>query len=218
LSCLLSQAPGFPRLASPRRRIGEMPTATLPSQAPRRIASSACCCFATATLLATSTSLFSNSLSGFASRSLGITRPRARTLTAPLRMSTSGNVGSGDGVVIQATSGAADSSVIFLHGLGDTAAGWVSAFPFAGLPNTRYVLPTAPTTPVSLNMGYKMPSWFDLYGLDPSAPDDVPGIAKAVARLNQIIDGMHTFTPSLPAVLTPHRGTSISHVLTPSLL
>jgi predicted esterase len=82
-----------------------------------------------------------------------------------------------------------------MHGLGDTASGWTDAFPLRGLPNTRYILPTAPTSPVSLNMGYKMPSWFDLFGLDPQSPDDVAGIEVAVARVNQIIDGMYMAWP-----------------------
>jgi hypothetical protein len=75
--------------------------------------------------------------------------------------------------------------------VGDTAAGWADAFPMDGLPNTRYVLPTAESVPVSLNMGMKMPSWFDLYGLSPAAPDDAEGIEKAVARVESIIDGSY---------------------------
>jgi hypothetical protein len=77
----------------------------------------------------------------------------------------------------------------FLIPTGDTAAGWEDAFPMAGLPNTRYVLPTAETISVSLNMGLRMPSWFDLYGLAPGMDEDSEGILKAMARVHRIIDG-----------------------------
>jgi phospholipase/carboxylesterase len=59
----------------------------------------------------------------------------------------------------------------------------------AGLPNTQYVLPTAESIPVSMNMGMRMPSWFDLFGLSPAAPEDVVGIERAIQRVNTIIDG-----------------------------
>lgn len=65
-------------------------------------------------------------------------------------------VGGADGVVVKAPSGSTKSTVIFLHGLGDTARGWTDAFPLEGLPSTRYVLPTAEVMPVSLNMGFRM--------------------------------------------------------------
>ena len=35
-----------------------------------------------------------------------------------------------------------------------------------------FVFPNAPTQSVTLNMGMKMPSWFDLYGLSEDAPED----------------------------------------------
>ena len=36
------------------------------------------------------------------------------------------------------------------------------------LPNTRFVLPTAPVQPVTLNGGMAMPSWYDIAGLEAS--------------------------------------------------
>ena len=35
-----------------------------------------------------------------------------------------------------------------------------------------YVFPNAPAAPVTLNMGMKMPSWFDLYGLTEDSKED----------------------------------------------
>jgi predicted esterase len=102
--------------------------------------------------------------------------------------SSTGSVGGGDGIVVPAPSGSATSSVVFLHGLGDTADGWTSAFPLPGLENTKYILPTAPMQPVTLNGRMPMNSWFDVFGLDESAADDAPGIAKAAARVARIVD------------------------------
>lgn len=86
----------------------------------------------------------------------------------------------------------ATGAIIFLHGLGDSADGWAPAFPLRDLPHVRTVLPSAPSQPVSLNMGFRSPSWFDLKGLDESAPDDEPGIMESVARVDRIIDALIT--------------------------
>lgn len=48
--------------------------------------------------------------------------------------------------------------------------------------------PDAPNAPVSINNGYVMPSWFDIYGLDRSAPVDEAGIETAVANMVRLID------------------------------
>lgn len=82
----------------------------------------------------------------------------------------------------------ATAAVVFLHGLGDTGAGWAPAFPLRGAPYVRAILPTADVQPVSLNGGFPMPSWFDLYGLDDSARDDAEGISRAVNRVGRIVD------------------------------
>ena len=60
-------------------------------------------------------------------------------------------------------------TLIFLHGLGDTAAGWKPLFTnptetFVDQ-HTDVILLTAPTVPVTLNFGMQMPSWFDILEL-----------------------------------------------------
>ncbi|KAK1865376.1 hypothetical protein I4F81_007908 [Pyropia yezoensis] len=97
--------------------------------------------------------------------------------------------GGGSGIIIPpSVPTATPASLIFLHGLGDSASGWASSFPLPGIEHLRVVLPTAGTAPVSLNGGIAMPSWFDLHGLTPAAADDEAGIAAAVARVERIID------------------------------
>jgi hypothetical protein len=34
-----------------------------------------------------------------------------------------------------------------------------------GLPHLKVILPTAPTQPVTMNMGHPMPAWYDLVGM-----------------------------------------------------
>uniref|UniRef100_A0A2K6GKB7 palmitoyl-protein hydrolase n=1 Tax=Propithecus coquereli TaxID=379532 RepID=A0A2K6GKB7_PROCO len=77
------------------------------------------------------------------------------------------------------------AAVIFLHGLGDTGivALWLS------LPRPRI--------PVTLNMKMVMPSWFDLMGLSPDAPEDEAGIKKAAENIKALIE--HEMKNGIPA-------------------
>lgn len=43
-------------------------------------------------------------------------------------------------------------------------------------PHVKVICPTAPTMPVTLNAGFRMPSWFDLKALDVSGPEDDEGM------------------------------------------
>ena len=50
------------------------------------------------------------------------------------------------------------------------------------------ILPNAEVTRVSLDGGFPMPHWFDLYVLTENTRDDVAGIMKAMERVHRIID------------------------------
>jgi len=62
----------------------------------------------------------------------------------------------------------ANSCVIWLHGLGADRFDFEPVARLLGqhLPTTRFVLPQAPTRPVTFNMGHAMPSWYDIVALD----------------------------------------------------
>src|SRR5690606_23686157 len=65
----------------------------------------------------------------------------------------------------------ADACVIWLHGLG---ADRFDFQPVADalqqrLPSTRFVLPQAPTRPVTVNSGWEMPSWYDILSMGATA-------------------------------------------------
>ncbi|NXF21793.1 LYPA2 thioesterase, partial [Rhodinocichla rosea] len=80
------------------------------------------------------------------------------------------------------------AAVIFLHGLGDTGHSWADALSSIRLPYVKYICPHAPRIPVTLNMKMVMPSWFDLMGLTPDAPEDEAGIKKAAESIKAIIE------------------------------
>lgn len=82
-------------------------------------------------------------------------------------------------------------ALIFLHGLGDSPAGWSSlerALPQLEprLAQLVYRFPPAPTVAISINGGMRMPGWFDLYDwpIDVGAGDDREGKLAAVEQIN----------------------------------
>ncbi|KAL4236316.1 acyl-protein thioesterase [Mactra antiquata] len=80
------------------------------------------------------------------------------------------------------------ATLIFLHGLGDTGQGWSEAFKQLKLNHIKCVCPTAPVMPVTLNGGFRMPSWFDIRSLHPDGPEDKEGIKAACEILKGLID------------------------------
>jgi len=82
------------------------------------------------------------------------------------------------------------SSIIWLHGLGDTGAGWAdAASEFApALPGTRMVFPTAHMRPVTLNGNMTMTAWFDIASLsDIDNKEDAAGMNASVAYVESLI-------------------------------
>lgn len=80
------------------------------------------------------------------------------------------------------------ATVIFLHGLGDSGNGWAEAMTQIRQPYVKVICPSASPMPVSLNQGFRMPSWFDLFTLDESGPEDENGIKEAAKLVHSLID------------------------------
>jgi len=92
----------------------------------------------------------------------------------------------------------ATHAVIFMHGLGDTCDGWASTLGGLTLDvPIRFILPTAKIKSVTLNGGMPMPAWSDIFGLDPSAKEDVAGFKESFARVKSIIN--QTIASGIPA-------------------
>jgi lysophospholipase-2 len=86
--------------------------------------------------------------------------------------------------------------VVICHGLGDTAEGFedVAEQLAQQMPHLKFILPTAPTQPVTMNMGMAMPSWYDIVGLDERSNEHCKGIAESRARLEAILEKEHAAT------------------------
>ena len=95
----------------------------------------------------------------------------------------------GPTVVQDPASGKHSATVIFLHGLGDSGSG-ISTIGQALVQNApelghvRFVFPTAPTRPVTMNGGMVMPAWFDL-DLRKFDNVDNQGINEAISYLGK---------------------------------
>lgn len=91
----------------------------------------------------------------------------------------------------------AKAAIIFLHGLGDSGEGWSwfpqylaqsGALPQSTIDSINFVFPNAPIVPVTVNNGYKMPAWFDIYELgNPKARADVEGFLKSCEFIKQLV-------------------------------
>lgn len=82
------------------------------------------------------------------------------------------------------------ASVLWLHGLGADGHDFAAIVPeldLAGCPPIRFVFPHAPSMPVTLNGGYVMPAWYDVFG--PVAPgrEDEAGIRKSALAIEALL-------------------------------
>lgn len=81
-------------------------------------------------------------------------------------------------------------SVIWLHGLGADGHDFEPIVPelaHPGLPDIRFVFPHAPVRTVTLNQGMSMRAWYDLYGLNRDAHEDIDGIRATRQAVTALI-------------------------------
>mmetsp|Transcript_12294 Transcript_12294/g.23036 ORF Transcript_12294/g.23036 Transcript_12294/m.23036 type:complete len:353 (-) Transcript_12294:96-1154(-) len=83
--------------------------------------------------------------------------------------------------------------LVISHGLGDTAQGFLDVAEMFALqmPHLKIILPTAPTQPVTMNMGMPMPSWYDITGLDERSNENCRGIQESRQTLVNILQKEH---------------------------
>lgn len=85
------------------------------------------------------------------------------------------------------------ATIIFLHGLGDTGYGWKPVADMfstdSALHHVKWILPHAPTVPVTANRRVEMPAWYDILGFEwPRAQEDEAGMLRSVAYINKLVD------------------------------
>ncbi|KAE9404822.1 Phospholipase/carboxylesterase [Gymnopus androsaceus JB14] len=82
------------------------------------------------------------------------------------------------------------ATVIFVHGLGDSGAGWkpVADVLSRDLGYVKWVLPHSPHSPVTANMGMVMPSWFDIKSFGFRDTEDEKGMLRSKALIENLIE------------------------------
>jgi len=84
----------------------------------------------------------------------------------------------------------ATSCVIWLHGLGDSGAGFAPVVPLLNLPHDhaiRFVFPHAPEQAVTINNGFVMPAWYDIKNDDLHNRADMDGVLQSEYLVRALI-------------------------------
>jgi phospholipase/carboxylesterase len=85
----------------------------------------------------------------------------------------------------------AKASVIWLHGLGADGHDFESIVPALGLPEelaVRFVLPHAPSMPVTVNNGYVMPAWYDIIRFGEEREYNHAQLLESAKKVHALID------------------------------
>lgn len=78
-------------------------------------------------------------------------------------------------------------SVIWLHGLGADGHDFAPIVPELSSPNTRFIFPHAPHKPITMNNGYEMRAWYDLFGLSMQHQQDEAGMREMQKNIEALI-------------------------------
>ena len=85
---------------------------------------------------------------------------------------------------------AANACVVWLHGLGDSGAGFAPIVPMLNLPanhGIRFIFPHAPEQAVTINQGYVMRSWYDIKSMDLHNRADMTGVLESEQLVRALI-------------------------------
>ena len=83
------------------------------------------------------------------------------------------------------------ASVIVLHGLGADGTDFLpmaDEIDLSPIGPVRWLLPRAPTRPVTINNGYQMRAWYDILGTDLQRREDEAGLRETFAAVQALID------------------------------
>ncbi|OAK98132.1 Phospholipase/carboxylesterase [Phaeosphaeriaceae sp. SRC1lsM3a] len=86
------------------------------------------------------------------------------------------------------------ATVIVAHGLGDSGAGWIFLAENwrrrSKFEEVQFIFPSAPSIPITLNMGMRMPGWYDIKSLSTlqDREEDEAGIIKSRDYFHSLID------------------------------
>ncbi|MFM1896255.1 MAG: hypothetical protein RLZZ385_1329 [Pseudomonadota bacterium] len=83
------------------------------------------------------------------------------------------------------------ASIIWLHGLGADGSDFAAIVPQLTLSESygiRFVFPHAPSIPVSINNGYVMPAWYDIFSLDENRDLSDEQLIESAMKVQDLID------------------------------
>ena len=83
------------------------------------------------------------------------------------------------------------ASVIVLHGLGADGNDFVPVareLDLSAAGAVRFVFPHAPVIPVTINGGYSMRAWYDIFGADLVQREDEAGLRKSLSGVDALIE------------------------------
>jgi len=97
---------------------------------------------------------------------------------------------SAESIIVQPSVSPAQASIVWLHGLGADGNDFVPLVSELKLPEAlgiRFVFPHAPFRPVTINNGYVMRAWYDLFSWQLDQRIDEKGIYESIRLLEQFI-------------------------------
>lgn len=106
-----------------------------------------------------------------------------------------------------------DASIIWLHGLGADGHDFAPVVEaLQPMPHVRFILPHAPAQAITINGGYVMPAWYDIFGADLAARQDEEGIRASQALVETLIaqEKMRGITPARIALAGFSQGGAIA--------
>jgi len=92
------------------------------------------------------------------------------------------------------------ATIIIMHGLGADGRDFLPVaeqLDLSGVGPVRFLFPSAPLMPVTINGGYEMPAWYDILGADLVRREDEAGLRKSQASMEALI--AHEKARGIPA-------------------
>ncbi|MGW8195842.1 MAG: alpha/beta hydrolase [Desulforhopalus sp.] len=90
----------------------------------------------------------------------------------------------------QETGANPDSAVIWLHGLGADGNDFAPIVRELNLPTTmatRFIFPHAPSMPVTVNGGFVMPAWYDIFDIKIDRKIDIDGLHRSAREIDKFV-------------------------------
>ncbi|MDB5731561.1 MAG: carboxylesterase [Variovorax sp.] len=82
------------------------------------------------------------------------------------------------------------ASIVLMHGLGADGNDFVpicNELDLGAIGPVRFVFPNAPVMPVTVNGGYPMPAWYDIFGANLVQREDEAGLRRSLASIEALL-------------------------------